>query len=292
MHSSLVRVQNVFGFFTTVAFTVAAAIAITSLIHPQNPSAKLSMSNVSVVKGRPHYYSTKKEEYAHIKFDLSADLSSLFSWNTKQIFVYIVAVFPSHHRSTANAPVPASEAVIWDAIIPSSLAPWHPNTYIHPGTTKSPKQSRDRVRQRSQSPVDKQSKRLRAHDPQLDDFKPYPVGKSEGILKLDNQRPKYQVTTPVGKIAELENCTLYLRYNVQPWVGMLQWDAWPPRPAKNLEEESNGTKGGWLTPFWRGIKGGRSQSFDLPALKGSQGTKTKEDLATEAGAEARRGAPS
>jgi hypothetical protein len=29
------------------------------------------------VKGRPHYYSPKKEEYAHIKFDLDAGLSSL-----------------------------------------------------------------------------------------------------------------------------------------------------------------------------------------------------------------------
>lgn len=24
------------------------------------------------VKGRPHYYSTKREEYAHVKFDLDA----------------------------------------------------------------------------------------------------------------------------------------------------------------------------------------------------------------------------
>ncbi len=27
------------------------------------------------VKGRPHYYSPKKEEYAHIKFDLDAGRS-------------------------------------------------------------------------------------------------------------------------------------------------------------------------------------------------------------------------
>ncbi|KAG8628551.1 hypothetical protein KVT40_004424 [Elsinoe batatas] len=288
MHSSLVRLQNSFGFFTSVAFTLAGIIALTSLLHPQSPSAKLHMSNVSVVKGRPHYYSTRKEEYAHIKFDLSADLTSLFSWNTKQVFIYIVAVIPSHHGPTS----PPSEAVIWDAIVPSSLAPWHENTYIHPGTTKSPKQSRDRVRQRSASPVGKQSKRLRTHDPQVDEFKAYPKGKSEGVLKLDNQRPKYQVTTPTGKLAGLENCTLYLRYNVQPWVGMLQWDVWPPKPAGSLEEEAKGAKGGWLTPFWRGIKGGRSQIFELPAVKGSQGTKTKEDLATEAGAEARKGKPS
>lgn len=70
MHSSLVRVQNVFGFFTTVAFCVAAIIAVSVVTFPQTPSAKLQMRNVQVAKGRPFYYSTKREEYAHIKFDL------------------------------------------------------------------------------------------------------------------------------------------------------------------------------------------------------------------------------
>ena len=31
-------------------------------------------NNPCSVKGRPHYYSPKKEEYAHIKFDLDAGL--------------------------------------------------------------------------------------------------------------------------------------------------------------------------------------------------------------------------
>jgi hypothetical protein len=30
------------------------------------------MLTTDSVKGRPHYYSYKKEEYAHIKFDLDA----------------------------------------------------------------------------------------------------------------------------------------------------------------------------------------------------------------------------
>jgi hypothetical protein len=72
MHSALVRLQNVFGFFTTVAFTVAAVIALSSFIAPQSPSADIQVRSVQVVKGRPHYYSYKKEEYAHIKFDLDA----------------------------------------------------------------------------------------------------------------------------------------------------------------------------------------------------------------------------
>ena len=48
MHSSLVRVQNVFGFFTSVAFAVAAAIAVSVLLSPQNPSASLELKNVRV----------------------------------------------------------------------------------------------------------------------------------------------------------------------------------------------------------------------------------------------------
>lgn len=72
MHSALVRLQNVFGFFTTVAFTVAAVIALSSFVAPQSPTADIQVRSVQVVKGRPHYYSYKKEEYAHIKFDLDA----------------------------------------------------------------------------------------------------------------------------------------------------------------------------------------------------------------------------
>jgi signal peptidase complex subunit 3 len=74
MHSTLVRLQNVFGFFTTVAFSVAAVIALSTFINPQTPNATVALRNVQVVRGRPHYYSYKKEEYAHIKFDLDTGM--------------------------------------------------------------------------------------------------------------------------------------------------------------------------------------------------------------------------
>ena len=69
------------------------------------------------VKGRPHYYSTKKEEYAVIRFSLDADLSTLFTWNTKQVFVYVTAEWPD--ASAANA---TNSAVIWDQIITAPSA--------------------------------------------------------------------------------------------------------------------------------------------------------------------------
>ena len=104
MHSSLVRVQNVFGYFTTVAFCTAIFVALSVLVTPQSPSASIQLRNVQVyanllpaiyttctnrhyrVKGRPHYYSNKREEYAHIKFDLDAGIS-----HTIQYFYCLIA---------------------------------------------------------------------------------------------------------------------------------------------------------------------------------------------------------
>lgn len=169
------------------------------------------------------------------------DLSSLFNWNTKQVFLYITASYPSSNPAT----IPPSESVIWDAIIPASNAPFHPNTYIHP----------------SPSGAKPKSKKKSKNEP----GKPYPAGTQPGIVRLSNSRPKYQITDVSGKIAERENATLSLHWNVQPWVGALVW-------------ANRNTYG-----RWEGLKGG-VDNFDFPPLKGSESVK-KEDLKTEKGAE-------
>lgn len=51
-----------------------------------------------------------------IKFQLEADLSSLFTWNTKEVFVYVTAEWPSPGPNTNNQ---TDKAVIWDTIITS-----------------------------------------------------------------------------------------------------------------------------------------------------------------------------
>ncbi len=75
----------------------------------------------SSVRGRPHYYSSKKEEYAIIKFSLDADLSSLFTWNTKNLFVYVTAEWPSAGGSGSGQNA-TNQAVIWDSIITAPSA--------------------------------------------------------------------------------------------------------------------------------------------------------------------------
>lgn len=130
MHSALNRVQSVFGFFTTVAFVLGCFIAATDFYAARAPSGELSVQSLQVVKGRPHYYSSKKEEYSVIRFNLQADLSDLFTWNTKQVFVYVTAEWPNPGAAT-NA---TNEAVIWDSIITNPSADHLQN--IGPATMK------------------------------------------------------------------------------------------------------------------------------------------------------------
>ena len=99
MHSSSVRVQNVFGFFTTVSFFVALLTALSVVFYPISTTATVDVQNVRVVKGRPHQYSTKQQEYAIINFDLDADLSSLYNWNTKQVFCWLSVAYGSGRGS-------------------------------------------------------------------------------------------------------------------------------------------------------------------------------------------------
>ncbi|CAF9922585.1 hypothetical protein IMSHALPRED_005709 [Imshaugia aleurites] len=196
MHSTLVRAQNVFGFFTTVAFCTAILTALSVLLTAQEPSAKIELRNVQVVKGRPHYYSPKKEEYAHIKFDLDADFTSLFNWNTKQLFVWVVATYPSSDASSL------SQAVIWDTII-NSHSQTHPFNPLQLFTKPPPP--------KKSSKANKPSAKKPKADPE------------PGMIHLKNTKPKYQITDVSGILSERTNVTLEIGWNVQPWVGALTW---------------------------------------------------------------------
>jgi len=227
MYSSVVRLQNTFGFFTTVAFVVAAFVAAADLLSPRIPSVGvLKTTNVQVVRGRPHYYSSKKEEYAIIKFSLDADLSSLFTWNTKQLFVYVTAEWPSAGGSGSGQNA-SNQAVIWDSIITSPSADHLAN--LGPIAMKKLKRSAEG----------------KSIDP------------SRGKLTLKNQRPKYQITHPTGKVAEQDNVVLRLHYNVQPWVGLLTWN-----------QDADFWK-------WKTLQNNLSKKFALPAIKKKKEEKKK-----------------
>jgi len=148
------------------------------------------------------------------------------------MFVWIIATYPS---SNASSSIPQSQAVIWDTIINSHSQshPFNPLQYF-----KSP----------SAPPKDtgkgKRSSATKKLEPELE----------PGIIRLKNSKPKYQITDISDVISERNNVTLEVGWNVQPWVGALTWTLGEGREFGR----------------WKGVKGGKSKVFDMPALKGKK----------------------
>ncbi|KAL4886249.1 signal peptidase subunit-domain-containing protein [Aspergillus karnatakaensis] len=235
MYSTLNRAQAVFGFFTTVALFVAGFAALSVLVYPTDGvTADLKVKDLKVIKGRPHYYSTKKEEYAQMRFDLDADLTPLFNWNTKQLFVYVYATYSSSSDPASNPHTPLTQSIIWDTIIE---APESPYTFAN-------------LRERFfPTKTGKNAKRSASKSKTVKGKKEVPV---PGRLRLRDQKSKYQISDITGTMAERTNVTLAVGWNVQPWVGALWW-----APGTGAVPRSEGAIG-------------VTEAFDLPALKGSK----------------------
>lgn len=215
------------------------------------------------VRGRPNYYSSAKYEYAHVRFDLAADLSSLFDWNTKQAFLFLYATYsPTQNHSSYSssssplAPSPnphISEAVIWDSII---CAPTSPYAF-------SPADFRELLSPRyipyierwSLNPrpkykrSERQKLRERARCPPTASVKT----SFEQKIALRNQRAKYSFQDFGGSFEGMGEVRLRLGWNVQPWVGALRWGTleggiknvgveWPLLPGSGKGEESTKAK--------------------------------------------------
>ena len=74
------------------------------------PEGRIEVKPMNVVKAISRPYSRKEQEIAWFRFDVQADLSPLFTWNTKQLFVYVVAEY-TNQKGFVN------EVVMWDRIV-------------------------------------------------------------------------------------------------------------------------------------------------------------------------------
>ncbi|EJD55519.1 signal peptidase 22 kDa subunit [Auricularia subglabra TFB-10046 SS5] len=111
MHSAWQRLSNVSAFLTSCAMVLVALISIVSLPAPPDVSAasKLTVAPQKVLQGRKGNYG-REQDFAFFKFNYDADLAPLFDWNTKQLFLYLVADY-------TNAKGVHNEVVIWDRIV-------------------------------------------------------------------------------------------------------------------------------------------------------------------------------
>ncbi|KAG7169945.1 Signal peptidase complex subunit 3-like [Homarus americanus] len=137
MHTFLSRVNAVSAFsLSTLAALTFLCFASTFFINYTAP-VTINAANI-VLKNVPEYaVSREKNDLGALRFDLSSDLTPLFNWNTKQLFLYLTAEYetPNNkvnqevHVTTHSVCVPSFnsekwlslswgfQVVLWDKII-------------------------------------------------------------------------------------------------------------------------------------------------------------------------------
>ncbi|KAI0058116.1 signal peptidase subunit [Artomyces pyxidatus] len=110
MHSVYARINNVSATLSTSLMILLAAIACSSFLFTANPTGSVNISSVKVFSAEARRYPNRQQEFAFVDFNITADLSPLFNWNTKQLFVYLEAQY-------TNTQGVQNEVVIWDRIV-------------------------------------------------------------------------------------------------------------------------------------------------------------------------------
>lgn len=123
MDTFIGRAQNGFGKFSAAASVGAVVIALLGICQLWVDGAFGLSSSIGNITPTMRWHDSwrygatrnKRKENARFKFDLDADLSPLFNWNTKQVFVYLTAEYNTTSKKTGTEN--SNSVVIWDKII-------------------------------------------------------------------------------------------------------------------------------------------------------------------------------
>ncbi|KAL4113105.1 hypothetical protein QTP88_016790 [Uroleucon formosanum] len=110
MHSLLSRGNSVLAYTLSVLVTLTFACFLSTILVDYRTGTEMKTLKIEV-KNLPEYGVSKKiNDLGHITFNLETDLTSLFNWNVKQLFVYMTA----EYETPTNA---LNQVVLWDKII-------------------------------------------------------------------------------------------------------------------------------------------------------------------------------
>ncbi|KAJ3658498.1 hypothetical protein Zmor_010233 [Zophobas morio] len=110
MHSVLQRGNAILAYALSVLACLTFACFISTVFLDYRTNAGMNTVKV-VVKNVPDYSAAReKNDLGFLTFDLQTNLTGLFNWNVKQLFLYLTAEY-----ETANNKL--NQIVLWDKII-------------------------------------------------------------------------------------------------------------------------------------------------------------------------------
>ena len=110
MHTVLTRANALAAYTMSVLAGLTFECFASTFFQAYSADSKINTVKV-VVKHVPDYSASReKNDLGFLTFDLKADLTPLFNWNVKQLFLYLTAEY-----ETKNNVV--NQVVLWDKII-------------------------------------------------------------------------------------------------------------------------------------------------------------------------------
>ncbi|EKX36037.1 hypothetical protein GUITHDRAFT_117826 [Guillardia theta CCMP2712] len=107
MHSWTFRLNALFTFTVTVLAFLSALNALSVAFYKPVPVATIENVKLNRLPGSGP---KRPNAEARVMFDMSADLRSLFTWNTKLVFLYVTAEYSTELNRL-------NQVVIWDYVI-------------------------------------------------------------------------------------------------------------------------------------------------------------------------------
>nr|KJB55878.1 hypothetical protein B456_009G106800 [Gossypium raimondii] len=116
MHSFGHRLNGLLTFSVTILAIMCAIASLSDNLNAPSPTAEIKIMNINWFQKQP-----QGNDEVSLTMNISADLQSLFTWNTKQLFIFVAAEYETPKNSL-------NQVSLWDAIIPAKE---HAKFWIH-----------------------------------------------------------------------------------------------------------------------------------------------------------------
>ncbi|EDQ88534.1 uncharacterized protein MONBRDRAFT_37484 [Monosiga brevicollis MX1] len=110
MHNFVTRANALFAYAFSCLAIATLGCFLTASLESAVPSVDIRVNNPVVGDLRQFHHIQKSYDRASFTFDIDADLSPLFNWNTKQLFLYMTAEYKTRKNRL-------NQVVVWDQIV-------------------------------------------------------------------------------------------------------------------------------------------------------------------------------
>uniref|UniRef100_A0A915PCV6 isopentenyl-diphosphate Delta-isomerase n=4 Tax=Meloidogyne TaxID=189290 RepID=A0A915PCV6_9BILA len=110
MHSIWSRGNTIFAFTLTVLSAVTLMAFLTSMFAVKSVKVEISAANPRIRSMSDYTNEEGKSDLAMVSLNIHADMSPIFNWNVKQLFIFLVAEY-STMKNVIN------QVVLWDKIV-------------------------------------------------------------------------------------------------------------------------------------------------------------------------------